>query len=183
MANHIFKDGKPVEIERKYLIKMPDVCVLECQPNYGSSRIEQAYIKGDGVHKGGRIRKRQFEKECRYYKTFKEDLEGISRIEIESEISESEYNELMKNKLEDTRVIKKVRHCFEFDGKLMELDIYDFWDDTATLEVELTSERERVNLPHFIEVIKDVSEDEAYRNFSLAKGTAEYLTAHSEHHI
>ena len=169
MANNVFKDGKPVEIERKYLIKMPDMNVLRNQSNYDSSDIEQVYIIGDGEREGGRIRKRQFKDECRYYKTFKESLGNISRIEIESEISADEYNALIKNKLEGTRIIRKVRHCFDFDGKLMELDIYDFWDSKATLEVELISEDEQVNLPDFIEVIKDVSADERYSNFSLAK--------------
>lgn len=169
MANGVFKDGMPVEIERKYLIKMPDIKIVRNQQGYESSVIEQAYITGDGERRGGRIRKRLYKSGCRYYKTFKENIGEISRIEIESEITADEYDTLLKNKLDGTRVIKKTRHCFVFGGKLMELDIYDFWDDVATLEIELKSEEEQVVLPDFIEVIKDVSADEMYSNFSLAK--------------
>lgn len=169
MAGKIFRDGKPVEIERKYLIKMPDISVLKAQPNYSRSYIEQAYISGDGKSTGGRIRKRQYDDVCKYYKTFKESVSGITRIEIETEISLQEYNALMKNRLEGTRIIEKVRHCFEFAGKIMELDIYSFWDDKASLEVELCSEDENVELPGFIDIIADVSEDKSFSNFSLAK--------------
>lgn len=170
MANGVFKDGIPVEIERKYLIKIPDMNVVRNQQGYECSEIEQVYITGDGERSGGRIRKRNYKKSgCKYYKTFKENIGGISRVEIESEITADEYNSLLKNKLDGTRVIKKSRHCFIFGGKLMELDIYDFWNQTATLEIELKSEQEQVVLPDFIEVIKDVSADEMYSNFSLAR--------------
>ncbi|MDE7390136.1 MAG: hypothetical protein K2M82_04255 [Lachnospiraceae bacterium] len=169
MANDVFINGKPVEIERKYLIEMPELSVVASQPNYSISEIEQAYITDDGVREGGRIRKRKYADCCKYYKTFKKQIGSITRIEEEFEITEQEYNALCCKLLPDTRIIKKTRHCFDFDGRVWELDVYSFWADKATLEVELDSEDTQVTLPSFIKTIKDVSQDKAYSNFSLAR--------------
>lgn len=168
MANNVFLNGKPVEIERKYLIKIPDIAVLKTQSGYNSSFIEQIYIAENGRFNGDRIRKRVFIDGTRYYRTHKEDINGLSRIEIESEISAEEYERLAQRKLPDTRTIRKTRHCFEFNGQILELDIYEFWDDKATLEAELESEEQSVELPDFIEVIADVTGNKSYSNYSLS---------------
>ena len=55
-----------------------------------------------------------------------------------------------------------------YKGQFFELDIYDFWTDRATLEIELSSEEEKVELPSFIEVIKEVTDDDRYSNRSLS---------------
>ena len=150
MAKNVFKDGRPVEIERKYLIKIPDVDILINQKNYNSSVIEQMYISDDGEYKGGRIRKREYKDGCKYYKTYKENINGLSKFEVESEITAEEYELLSEKRLENTRAINKVRHCFDYLGQTFELDIYDFWSDKATLEIELESEEQAVILPEFI---------------------------------
>lgn len=168
MAKNVFKDGRPVEIERKYLIKIPDLEVLKNQPNYNSSAIEQMYIADNGEYKGGRIRKREYASGCKYYKTYKENINGLSKFEVESEITAEEYNILSERRLENTRAIIKVRHCFDYQGQTFELDIYEFWNDKATLEVELESEEQKVVLPEFIEIIADVTGNKAYSNYSLA---------------
>ena len=162
--------GAHIEIERKYLIKIPDIDVLKAQPNYNSSFIEQIYISADssGTFKGDRIRKRVYSDVTKYYKTHKEYISGLSRIEIEDEISEDEYNELAKRRLPDSRAVRKVRHCFDFNGQVVELDIYEFWSDKATAEVEIEDEKQAVTLPNFIEVIADVTGDKSYSNYSLS---------------
>ena len=161
-------NGKNIEIERKYLINMPDIEVLKAQPNYSSSFIEQMYISDSGEFGGDRIRKREYHDITKYFKTHKENINGISKIEIEQEISEEEYNRLAEKKLSDTRAIKKGRHCFDFRGQLVELDIYEFWSDKATLEVELQHEDQEVYIPDFIEVIGDVTGDNSYSNYALS---------------
>ena len=45
----------------------------------------------------------------------------------------------------------------------------NFWKTQAFLEVELLDESDEVRLPDFIEVIRDVSADDRYRNSALAK--------------
>lgn len=159
-----------IEIERKYLIEIPDIDILKAQPNYNASFIEQMYIStdGSGEYKGDRIRKRVYSDVTKYYKTHKEYITGMSKIEIEDEISKEEYEILSKMKLPGSRVIRKVRHCFDFEGQMPELDIYEFWKDRATVEVELESEDQAVTLPEFIKVIEDVTDDKSYSNFALS---------------
>ena len=160
-----------IEIERKYLIKIPDMNILKSQPNYNASYIEQMYLSSqkDGTFKGDRIRKRVYSDVTKYYKTHKEYIRGFSKLEIEDEISEEEYKELSKRILSNSRVIKKVRHCFDFEGQVVELDIYEFWNDKATAEVEIENEEQTVTLPEFIKVIADVTGDKSYSNFALAE--------------
>lgn len=165
-------NNQPLEIERKYLIKMPECSVLSLQPGYFRTEMTQIYIATpDGFD--GRIRKSACEDGTVYTKTYKRDITDIKRIEIEQEISAQEYQRLTSYILENTKPIVKVRHSFEHDNKLLEIDIYEFWDDRATLEIELTSEDEQVSLPDFIELIKEITCDKRYRNFALARAVPE----------
>ena len=166
-----------IEIERKYLIKMPDMEKLRQTDNYDFSEIEQVYVSDtmDGMF--GRIRKRGKNGVYKYYKTFKKDVTAVTRIEIESEISEKEYKELKKHCREGFGIIEKTRHVFAYKGQTFELDIFPFWNDKAFLEAEVSSEDTEIPIPPFIEVIKEVTEDLSYRNSALAvwvfKNTAE----------
>ncbi len=166
-----------IEIERKYLIKMPDMEKLRQTDNYDFSEIEQVYVSDtmDGMF--GRIRKRGKNGVYKYYKTFKKDVTVVTRIEIESEISEKEYKELKKHCREGFGIIEKTRHVFDYKGQTFELDIFPFWNDKAFLEAEVSSEDTEIPIPPFIEVIKEVTEDLSYRNSALAvwvfKNTAE----------
>lgn len=168
MANNVFFNGIPVEIERKYLIKMPDLEILKAQPEYDSSIIEQIYILENGVFCGGRIRKRIFKNQTKYYETHKKNINGLSKFEIEEEITADVYEQLSHDIVPKSRPIRKTRHCFAFKGQLLELDIYEFWKDNATVEVELGSEQQTVILPDFIEVIADVTGNRNYSNYSLS---------------
>lgn len=165
-------NNQPLEIERKYLIKMPELNVLRSQPGYFKTEITQMYINAANDESlGGRIRKSSYGDRTVYTKTYKRDITAMKRIEIEQEISEEEYERLSNYILEDTKPIVKVRHSFEYNNKLIEIDIYEFWGDRATLEVELNSEDEQVSLPGFIELIKEITDDKRYRNFALARAS------------
>lgn len=157
-----------LEIERKYLIKMPDMEKLRKAENYDWSEIEQVYVNDtmDGMF--GRIRKRGKNGVYKYYKTFKKDVTAVTRVEIESEISEKEYTDLKKHCREGFGVIEKTRHVFDYKGLTFELDIFPFWNDKAFLEAEVASEDTEIPIPDFIEVIKEVTEDISYRNSALA---------------
>ncbi len=158
----------PLEIERKYLIRIPDFAVLEKQPLYMKIEIEQAYLKEQERTAGMRIRKSTINGKTTYKKTYKKSITYRTRIEIEDDISEQTWKDLLFNIDPDSIPIKKTRHCFLYQGQFFELDIYEFWNDRATLEIELNSEEEEVNLPPFIEVIKEVTDDNRYKNRSLS---------------
>ncbi len=164
----IMKDNLPLEIERKYLIKLPDISILEQQPVYTKIEMEQAYLKNQGETAGMRVRKSVLNGKEIYKKTFKRNITNVTRVEIEDDISVQAYNEYLKDIDEGSVVIKKVRHCFMYQGQFFELDIYPFWNDRATLELEIKSEDQKITLPPFIDVIKEVTEDKRYTNRSLS---------------
>ena len=47
--------------------------------------------------------------------------------------------------------------------------MFPFWTDRAFCEAELSSETEALELPPWVEVIREVTEDARYNNSSLAR--------------
>ena len=162
------KNKLPLEIERKYLIKIPDISVLEQQPLYMKIGMEQAYLINQGETAGMRIRKSTLNGKTSYKKTYKRNVTSVTRIELEDDISETTWLELLKEVDPQSTPIKKVRHCFMYQNQLFELDIYPFWSDRATLELEMSSEDQAIIFPPFVEIIKEVTEDKRYTNRSLS---------------
>lgn len=166
-------NNKPLEIEYKFLVHMPDLKELKAQPCYKEINIRQMYLHlPEGLSGQGercRIRKSATNKGTSCFKTYKKDVSGITRIEIEEEISEAEFNALSRYIASGTAPVEKTRHTFSFDGYTCEVDVFPFWSDKAFLEIEVESENILPPIPPFIKVIKDVSTDKAYRNSALAK--------------
>ncbi len=156
------------EIEKKFLINLPNMEILERQEKYEKTHIIQTYLISDEENAGLRIRKRGHGENYVYTKTYKMDITALRRIEIENEITKEEYEQLLKKADPSLNSIDKHRHTFIYKGKLLELDIYKFWNDKATLEIELESEDEPFYIPDFIKIIKDVTTDRRYRNRNLA---------------
>lgn len=159
----------PVEIERKFLIKMPDISFLNTNFSCTKSEILQTYLYNDDEDVEKRIRQRGLNGNYTYYYTEKRKISDVSRFETERRISEKEYLALCAKS--DTRLhaIAKTRYCFVWNNLYFELDVYPFWKDKAILEIELTSENQEINIPDFIEVIEEVTENENYKNHSLAE--------------
>lgn len=155
---------KNLEIERKFLIKMPDIKMLEVLPDIGRADITQTYTTV-----GVRLRKWTEQGRTTYIKTVKKHLSDLTRIEEESEISAEEYNSLMLLADPERNSLTKTRYRYPFKGKLIEIDVFPFWERQAFCEIELKGEDEEFSLPDFIEIIKEVSADKAYRNYALTK--------------
>ena len=65
--------------------------------------------------------------------------------------------------------IRKDRYCLADGNQYFEIDSYPFWNDQAILEIELSDPEEEIRFPKMLKVIREVTEDEAYKNASLAK--------------
>ena len=155
------------EIERKFLIAMPDRGMLEACPGASCSEIVQTYLKcGEGESR--RVRKSTAGGNNVFTLTVKKHITNMRRIEDEREISQSEYERLLAEADPDRRSIIKTRYSIPFGGKLLEIDIYSFWDDRATLEIELESEDDPYSLPSWVNVTREVTEDPRYTNSALA---------------
>ena len=55
------------------------------------------------------------------------------------------------------------------DFNHVRLHVYPFWNDKAIAEIELSDENAAIVFPEQIRVIKEVTDDDAYKNASLAK--------------
>lgn len=160
----------PREIERKYLIIRPTDDELRSLPQANRSEIVQVYLTYTTENTSRRVRKRGTSKSgYRYYYTEKTPVSFGEKIEIEREISENEYDTLLKEADPERKPIVKERYCFSYKNQFFELDIYEFSKELATLEIELDDIDAPVELPDFIGIIKDVTNDNRYSNASLAR--------------
>ena len=154
-----------LEIERKYLIRMPNAALLSSLP---CSEIEQIYILSP---EGGRerIRRRVFADMVVCTHTVKQRLNDLSRIELEEEIGEERFRELSERADPERRPIRKKRYLFDYDGQLFEIDVFPFWEDRALMELELENEEQEIRLPPAIEIVREVTSDGRYTNSALAR--------------
>lgn len=152
------------EIERKFLIAMPDEAFLK---TCSASAITQTYLVCDG-NTTERVRERAYPDHCEYTHTIKYKLNNMRCIEDERQIDEDTYTALLERADPARRPIRKVRYCFEHDGRLWELDVFPFWKNSAYLEIELTGEDEAFTLPPGLRLLREVTDDPRYTNAALS---------------
>ncbi|MBQ9795910.1 MAG: AAA family ATPase [Clostridia bacterium] len=160
---------KPLEIERKFLIKKPDLQLLESLPNCQKVDIIQTYLNSN---KDEELRIRQRGKDGSYIYTLttkKKCKSETTRQETEQRISQKEYLTLLNNADINLHQVKKTRYCLMHNNRYFEIDVYPFSTSTAICEIELTNEKENFDLPAFISLIKEVTGNKQYSNYSLAK--------------
>ncbi|MCH5299589.1 MAG: AAA family ATPase [Ruminococcus sp.] len=154
---------KPLEIERKFLIKYPDIKHMMTLP-CSKSEIEQTYLYNENGRY--RLRKRGENGDFIYIKTEKRKISETVREEIETRLSRGEYdNQMMSGAVIGS--IKKDRYCVMYNGTYYEIDIFPFWKKQAYLEVELLDENDEIKLPDFVELIREVTYEPEYKNISL----------------
>ena len=157
-------DNARFEIERKYLIAMPDAAFLEgCE----RSGIVQTYLLGE-ENTSERVRCRVWGEKTEYTHTIKHKLNNMRRIEDEQEIDKDAYAALLERADPRRKTITKTRCCFTEDGRLWELDVFPFWDDRALLEIELKDEAEEFSFPAALRMIREVTDDPRYTNSALS---------------
>ena len=160
--------GEPLEIERKFLIRMPEKERLASESERHIA-ITQIYLCTGPEGGSRRLRHSRWDGgEARYY-TEKRRLTHRTRVEWEREVDPEEYDALLTEADRTLRPIEKVRWCVPYAGHTLEIDVFPFWGDRAFLEAELTSEDEELRLPDWIRVIREVTEDERYTNLALAR--------------
>mgnify|MGYP003299866062 CR=1 FL=1 len=166
-----------LEIEHKFLVKMPDTNALVSRYHPVVHIIEQVYLTAETGER--RIRSRiapygdsDYMYKFWYTEKFPADETGFKRIENERELHYREYNELLKEADPDLKKICKTRYNFYIEGQLYELDVFAFDAEFAILEVELESEDSHFAWPELLTKISDVTEDSRYKNHNIAKTLA-----------
>ena len=166
--------AKGIEIERKYVIRMPDFEKIRKTDGYSESKIVQIYISsGEGVTH--RVRKRSFGTSVVYTETKKTRIDSMSSHEEEREISEEEFSSLSRKIKEGTRPLIKTRYTFSRNGITFEIDVYPDWKQSAIMETELKNREESVKMPPFIDIIGEVTGDRRYSNAAMAQKFPEEL--------
>lgn len=161
-------EPEPMEIERKFLIEYPDIKWLESLPNCRKVDIIQTYLVSGN---GDELRVRQRGENGSYicFKTRKRLIDGMKRIELEERLSQEEYMRLLMEADPTKRPIRKTRYCLTWDNQYFEIDVYPFWNDRAVAEIELSDENVLIRFPKELKVIREVTDDPAYKNAALAE--------------
>ena len=160
--------GVQIETERKYLIRMPDEKLLSSMEGCEIWDIEQVYLQDGPNGETRRVRSVLTEGVRKCFRTEKKRVSALSSIEKEEEISQEEYVSLKAEANPALNIIFKRRYRIPFENQLLEIDIYAFWQDRATLEIELPGENVAAVIPGWIDIIRDVSSEAAYKNRCLA---------------
>lgn len=157
-----------VEIERKYIIEMPDLALLRGMRDYTVSEIEQIYLDSP-VGITHRIRRRAYSDRVEYTETKKVRIDKSSAYEDEHTITEGEYAELRTRRAPDSVALSKMRYTFGYSGLTFEVDIYPDWTRTCIMETELPSRDTAVDMPPFVSIVEEVTGKREYSNASMSR--------------
>lgn len=161
-----------LEIERKYLIVLPDEEFLKSRDGCIVRHITQTYLLHHENDVERRIRKIEDGKNTFYVYTEKRPKSSTTRLEDERDITEDEYNELMKERYS---YLTKTRYAFPYSAHTIEIDVYpyeiggDALVGRAVMEVELKDENEKIDFPSGITVIRELTGTREFSNKTLAK--------------
>lgn len=165
-----------LEQERKFLIKLPlsqEAKEIIIDKADAPAHIVQTYLQvKDGVSE--RIRMVSVEMWGRtmaphYYHTTKKFISPGVCQEDEEQITRDEYQRLLATADPSLDDIVKTRYYVTWVGMLFELDLFHAQhDDLAILEIELIDMEAAVELPPFLEVIREVTAEKEYSNAALA---------------
>ncbi len=157
-----------IEIERKYIIKMPSLRAMESMEDYTESKITQIYLESArGVTH--RVRSRVYNGETVYTETKKTRIDEMSVYEDEREISEREFAKKSKNIDKSTRPLLKTRYTFTYKGATIEIDQYPEWEKHAIMETELENREAIYEIPTFLEIVREVTGEREYSNAAMSR--------------
>lgn len=161
--NEIVADD--VEIEKKWLINVDDIPYNLNSSDVKVYEIEQTYISFSPE-----IRLRKYNNGEYYEFVIKANMteDGLQREEMSLEITEEEYNDLIRKKEGNT--IFKTRYQLYDNGQIIAIDIFkEELEGLAYMEIEFANREEANNFNTPSWVIKDVTHDENYKNGYLAR--------------
>lgn len=157
------------ECERKFLVTYPALARLGASPFAARSHIVQTYLTSD-EGTAERVRMRDYGGAVVYTHTLKRRIDRQTSEEWEREITEEEYRALLQRVDPERTPIEKTRWCILYAGQYFELDVYPFWSDRATVELEAAERSDApIDFPPYFRVIREVTEDVRYKNARLAR--------------
>ena len=164
-------DKKTLKKQKKYLIDINESDLNYLLENGVSSFIEQCYLVSSKDEEK-RVRKTTINDSPSYELTVYEKNESEKMLKSSKSISEKIYNELKEFKIPDSSDIRKYRVYFTYEDTYMYADVFvdgEKYEEYGYLEINLSG-GQSVNIPPFIKVLKDVSDDQNYDNYTKAVG-------------
>jgi len=165
-----------LEVEKRYLVELPsswrDLASM-FDGLVDVKRIKQIYLRPDSSGISSRIRKTVQgllgKIQIVYHANQKEFVEAGVHKETEHQISKEEYEKALEKRHPDKVVIEKTRFVFNYHDQCFELDLFKgALGGLAILELELSDQNQKVELPPFLKVIEEITEDRRFSNFQLA---------------
>ena len=153
----------PYESQKKYLIKKPDVDYLNKLNNCNKVKVIEIFLNSDKNHITNLIQ-RGINSNYTYSKISKNKDKNV---ETETRLTQDAFIDNLTNIDTSKKIIIKDRYCITINSIYYEIDIYEHLKDYAICEVEITKDEE-LNLPSFIEVIKDITAHEEYTDYYFA---------------
>ena len=153
----------PYETQRKFLIKKPDLDLLNKLHNCNKVKVIEIYLNEE-KNTISKLIQRGINSNYTYSKiTINKD----KNVETETRLTQDAYIEELINIDTSKKIIIKDRYCLTVNSVYYEIDIYEHLEDKAICEVELTRSSE-LQLPSIIEVIEDITNNEEYTSYYFA---------------
>ncbi len=168
--------GTALEIERKFLIQFPTSWSVMSElfdKLVDVKRISQTYLDAEDNEPSARVRKTveglTGDTDTIYHYNQKVHVGPGVHEETEHEITKAQYEKYLKKAMDSKCEVSKTRFVFDYEGQIFELDVFkEHLKGLAILEIELKDKKQKVELPPFLTVIKEVTEDKRFNNFNLA---------------
>lgn len=169
--NEILREEQ-VKSQKKYYVDINNTDLGYLKSISKVAHIEQSYLEcSDNYEK--RIRKITMNNVSTYNYTIYKLLEDGRKVKkTDRPISKQIYNELLEFKNKDKDTIIKDRYYFTYKDRYFTLDIMDGY---GLLEVNITDDS-KIDLPQFVDIIEDVSENVDFQNNNIASKNSKQLT-------
>lgn len=160
---HVIGVPQPIEEERKYMVEISGEL-----PECTESIITQTYLVGDpGVEI--RLRRREWAGKFVNILTTKTKVSQTEELVTERQIANNLYESMLQQADPYRHTIHKLRKSFIWKGQYFELDSYrGALDGLIILETKDIRCHEDVKFPPFLRVIKDITGNKDYYNYTLA---------------
>lgn len=150
--------------EKKYLVELTDELVKELNKKDAVCiDIKQTYLNTNKNYEM-RLRKKTLDGNSTYFITAKKNDHGNQKIIVDEKIDRKTYERLL-NERKIINEVNKKRVCFSYNNNVYKLDKFE--NGMYLLETS-----PKVQIPSFINVIKDVTLDDNYYNIHIKDNKA-----------
>lgn len=154
---------QPIEDERKYIVEVTGVMT-----DFTETDITQTYLATEPGSEV-RLRKREWKGNRVNVHTTTKRISPTEEIVVERQVSNNLYASLLQQADPYRQTIHKNRKSFIYQGQFFELDTYlKPIDNLMILETKGIASHDDIKFPPFLKVVKDITGDTHYYNYTLA---------------